>query len=578
MTDMRIKQNKSGTASLRFLNSEYGIEVYEFSYTSSGGKSPDKIELYFDEPFVEMFSVWNPLIGLTRNPVAEWRPYLPVCASKFQNGMPIQSLLAQNGKNRLTIAISDVRTPIEIRTGVRDATGSALCQISFFTSETEPIDEYKAYIFLDRRKVQFQAAICSAVERMVKYNNLKTAFVPETAKKPMYSSWYSFTQNLNDKKLLEQCRMAKKLGMDTIIIDDGWQTEDVSGGYAYCGEWHVSAKKIPDMKKLVSEVHKLGMKIMLWYSVPYIGKKCPLWDRFKNMVLNDSENPWACLDPRFPEVREYLINIYSSAVKEWDLDGFKLDFVDSFAMTDYSDRTSGKRDFNSVEKAVEQLMSDIEKTLKSIKPDIMIEFRQNYIGPAVLQYGNMVRVGDCALDATTNRVGLVDLRLISTGAVPHSDMIIWSMDDSPEYVAKQLIAAMFGVPQISVKIETLSEQHYKVLEFYLGLWRKYSDVLLDGEIIPYQPEFLYTKVESIKDNTKVCVCYGDNFVEINTAKTVAVNGTGENFIVVRANGDFKYTILDCQGTCIKSGQQHIEDITRFDVPQSGILSLEEQKN
>ena len=68
--------------------------------------------------------------------------------------------------------------------------------------------------------------------------------------------------------------------MDTVIIDDGWQTDDNSRGYAYCGDWEVATSKIPDMKKFVEDIHDTGMKIMIWYSVCFMGKYAKNYDKY----------------------------------------------------------------------------------------------------------------------------------------------------------------------------------------------------------------------------------------------------------------------------------------------------------
>ena len=72
---------------------------------------------------------------------------------------------------------------------------------------------------------------------------------------------------------------------------------------------------------------------------------------------------------------------------------------------------------------------------------------------------------------------------------------------------------------------------------------------------------------------KICVCYSRNIVEASGDDFITVNGTGESFIAVKANGDFQYTILDCKGVCVNSGKQHIKAVEIFDVPQSGVLQL-----
>ena len=185
----------------------------------------------------------------------------------------------------------------------------------------------------------------------------------------------------------------------------------------------------------------------------------------------------------------------------------------------------------------------------------------------------MIRVGDCALDAFINRVGILDLRMTSGKVAVHSDMITWNNNDTNESVAKQLIAVLFGVPQISVRLDEIKAKHYEVLKFWLNFWMENREVLLDGKLKIYNPEANYSMAESELNSTKICVCYSRNIVEASGADFIVVNGTGENFIAVKANGYFKYTILDCKGVCVNSGKQHIKDVEIFDVPQSGVLQL-----
>ena len=44
-------------------------------------------------------------------------------------------------------------------------------------------------------------------------------------------------------------------------------------------------------------------------------------------------------------------------------------------------------DYALVEEAVCRLLTDVREALTAIKPDILIEFRQNYIGPAIRGFG-----------------------------------------------------------------------------------------------------------------------------------------------------------------------------------------------
>ena len=115
----------------------------------------------------------------------------------------------------------------------------------------------------------------------------------------MYSCWYSFHQEIDIPAILEQCRLAKAMGMDSVIVDDGWQTDNNSRGYAYCGDWEPVASKVPDMKVFVDQVHEIGMKFILWYSVPFVGRFSKAYERFADMLLGStmSNKNWASLDP-----------------------------------------------------------------------------------------------------------------------------------------------------------------------------------------------------------------------------------------------------------------------------------------
>lgn len=568
--DIRVANNNADSdVNINLISEENDVLIYDLCFQAKNPCSPERITVEFNIPYVDAYSLWNSRCGLVRNVMPDWKPEHQVSKSRLASGAPIQSVISQAGNNVFTLSVTDAKTPIEISTATEDVNKSCLCRIVFFAIPIGRISEYRTQIIIDKRKIPFNEAIEAAVERV----RLGEQYVPAAARMPMYSTWYNFHQDITDDVLIAECKRAYELGMRSIIIDDGWQTENNGGGYAYCGDWRVCKSKIKDMRELVDKIHNIGMKVILWYSVPYVGKHSEAWESFRGKYLDSEENEWNCLDPRFPEVRNYLTEIYEKAVLEWGLDGFKLDFIDAFELTEYSDKSGVDRDFESLEDAIECLLSDITAKLKRINPDIMIEFRQTYIGPVVTRYGNMIRVGDCALDSFINRVSVLDLRMTSGRAAVHSDMLIWNNKESNESAAKQLIAVLFGVPQISVNLSEIAAEHQKVLAFWLDFWCKHSRTLLDGKLKIYNPEANYSMAESELDGKKICVCYSRNIVEYSGGQLIAVNGTGENFIAVRANGNFSYTILNCKGEELESGMKLIEDIAAFDVPESGLIEF-----
>jgi len=69
------------------------------------------------------------------------------------------------------------------------------------------------------------------------------------------------------------------------------------------------------MQAHVARVHELGMKYLLWYSVPFVGIHSKAYVWFADKLLTTIESLGAgVLDPRYPEVREYLITTYEQAL------------------------------------------------------------------------------------------------------------------------------------------------------------------------------------------------------------------------------------------------------------------------
>jgi alpha-galactosidase len=137
------------------------------------------------------------------------------------------------------------------------------------------------------------------------------------------------------------------------------------------------------------------------------------------------------LDPRYPEVREFIIQTNKTALREWNLDGFKLDFIGFFQAVEDTVMTQAEgRDFASVNEAADRLMTDILARLREYKPEIMIEFRHRYIGPLMRKYGNMFQTSDCPNMAVVNRARTTDVRLLC-GNTPLTRICSCGMSKSP---------------------------------------------------------------------------------------------------------------------------------------------------
>ena len=531
---------------------------------------PQSFRLNWCVPAIDCYSVNSPVDWEMKRIRPNWGKNKT--ESRLACGMPLHQIISSESKNRLCIAVSDAFKPLNISTGVSEETAELCCYVEFFTKPTTPITEYEAVVRIDQRPIRYEEAIRAAVRWWEEDCGYRPAEVPEEARLPMNSLWYTFHQQLEPQKILEQCRLSAPLGMKTVIIDDGWQTDDNNRGYSYCGDWELATGKIPNMRQLVEEIHATGMKVILWYSVPFIGVYSKIHQRFKDMVLKQTDTHMS-LDPRYKEVRDYLIGIYTKAVKDWNLDGLKLDFIDRFALSDYSMQPDPRRDHQCLEEAVDRLMEDVLSALKAVKADIMVEFRQPYAGPAIRKYGHMLRVRDCPNDSICNRFNTVSLRLTSGKTAVHSDMLMWHPQDTPESVANQLAGILFSVPQISVWLDRISAEQRKTLEHYLNFWLEHRELLLDGTLWADHPESLYSRVISERAGKAIAVLYSDPVFENTYDQLILVNITGQQNLILKNSSGKGYRILNCMGEVIAAGTVE-GNLSELQVPHGGMLFLQ----
>lgn len=565
--EFSLSCGENTSAEISLIEEKDGVSCYKVAFGWEKLSSPEKITLSFAFPCVDTYSMWDPINKLRFLPFGNSQD----TDSQLGNGMPLKGVLSRSGDNSLLMAISDVKSPINQRIKASPFKGTLNISVEFFTMLTGPFKSYEAILRIDRRHIPFCDALYG-VREWFESLGYKNPHIPEDAKYPMYSTWYSYGQDITDKDVIKECEEAVKVGMKAVIIDDGWQTDDTSTIYGYCGDWKPILHKFGDMKGLVDKIHALGMKVMLWYSVPFMGKYAENCKEFEGMYLRYFENTECyAFDPRYKKVREFLTDIYATAVKEWGLDGLKLDFIDRFKT---NGELSEDMDFVSVEDAVQQLLEDISTALKAINPDILIEFRQPYFGPVVSTYGNMMRVWDCPLDGVMNKNQTINLRLVSGDCAVHSDMIYWHREDTPESAALQLWGTVFSVPQISTRMEEITAEQSEVLKNYLSFWNTHREALTKGRLKVKFAENGYGYAETTHKNETIAIMSASPIFEINAETCYAVNLTDSNKVIIKnPHGKAVYcAVRNCRGAAV-GALKITERITEIEIPTGGMAEI-----
>ncbi len=532
------------------------------------------LNIHWSRPLIDIQYLWHPSCGLNRSLPPDWGGNI---GSRVASSAPVICYYNNAGRNRYTVALSDVRTNIQSRFGVREEDGTLSCRVEIPLDATGLTHEYEIILYRSEKDCPMEEAIARVARWWEEDCGMAPMPVPEYARLPMYSAWYSFHQATIAADIEAEAARAVKLGMKTIIVDDGWQTSDGNRGYGYCGDWRPTPEKIPDMRAHVEKIHALGMKYILWYSVPFVGEWSAHWAEFSQKILGFNARLHAgVLDPRYPEVRQYLIDTYKNALLDWNLDGFKLDFIDSFYPSNGSPAPTPDMDYVLVEDAVVRLMTDVMDTLRAIKPDILIEFRQSYIGPAMRTFGNMLRVGDCPACFLKNRVGVADLRLMGGNTAIHSDMLMWHPEDAVENAARQILNIIFGVAQISVRLERIPADHMMMLAFWTDFMVRHQP-LLSAPLEVESPQQLYPLLRTrLEDEEAIAVYEIRHVTRLRDAKTVYLfNGSAEAEMILTQETPraLHAQVFDCMGQPVREVDLPAATLLTLDVPVSGFAIL-----
>lgn len=152
-----------------------------------------------------------------------------------------------------------------------------------------------------------------------------------TERPVLINNWEATYFDFNEEKILKIAEQAASLGVDMLVLDDGWfgkRDDDCSG----LGDWFVSEEKLNGgLGKLAEKIKSLGMKFGLWFEPEMVSEDSDLYRSHPDWAIKiPSRNPvrsryQLVLDMINPEVRDYLFGAISDILKNADISYIKWD-------------------------------------------------------------------------------------------------------------------------------------------------------------------------------------------------------------------------------------------------------------
>ena len=160
----------------------------------------------------------------------------------------------------------------------------------------------------------------------------------QEAKRPvLINSWEAAYFDFNAEKILRFARSAKEMGIEMLVLDDGWfgkRDDDTSG----LGDWVVNVKKLGcSMKELADGIHALGLRFGLWFEPEMISEDSDLFRAHPDWALTDPDRRpmlsrnQLVLDMSRQDVVDYIFDAMCAVLDHAAIDYVKWDFNRSIA-------------------------------------------------------------------------------------------------------------------------------------------------------------------------------------------------------------------------------------------------------
>lgn len=162
-------------------------------------------------------------------------------------------------------------------------------------------------------------------------NHLIRGEYRDTKRPILINNWEATYFQFDTEKLLEIAREASGLGIEMLVMDDGWfgaRNSDNCG----LGDWKVNEEKLPGgLSYLVEEIKKLGMKFGIWFEPEMVSPDSDLYRAHPDWAIQvpgrvpSEARQQYVLDMSRKEVRDTVYQMLYEVLKSADISYVKWD-------------------------------------------------------------------------------------------------------------------------------------------------------------------------------------------------------------------------------------------------------------
>lgn len=312
----------------------------------------------------------------------------------------------------------------------------------------------------------------------------------KTARRPiLINNWEATYFNFNTEKLLDIAREAKKLGIEMLVMDDGWfgkREDDISG----LGDWFVNEKKLGGkLKDLVDGVNEIGLKFGIWFEPEMISEDSDLYRAHPDWALKipgrapTRGRQQLVLDFSREDVRTYIFDRMCEILESSNIEYVKWDA--NRHLTDvWSALLPAERQGEVFHRFILGLYDFLEKITQRF-PNVLFEGCSG--GGGRFDAGMMYYHPQIWCSDDTDAVERLEIQYGTSFAYPVSTMgahvSVCPNHQTGRSVSMKTrgVVAMSGTFGYELDITKLSEEDKQTVKEQIEAFKKYYDLIQNGD-------------------------------------------------------------------------------------------------
>lgn len=396
----------------------------------------------------------------------------------------------------------------------------------------------------------------TSMSNMMNEFAIKNILPKEFADKPLpvlYNSWEATGFNVNCNQQLTLAKIAKEIGCELFVIDDGWfglRNNDKAG----LGDWFVNLKKFPNgLGELIDEVNSLGMDFGLWFEPEMVQQDSNLYRIHPDWIYHYDTREKSELRNQLvlnltkPEVKKYVFESIDKLLEKYNIHYIKWDMNRPLSEIGAENLENQQEIWYRHTMAV----YDIVDKLKEKYPYLQIEACSSGGGRAELgamEHFDMIWTSD-----NTDPVARLDIQKGYSFLYPIKCMRAWVTDmnseSRPVSLDFRFNVSMQGSLSIGANLLKYTDEELRKCKSYISFYKSIRNIIQFGNLYRlknYKNDEFYATQYVSKDKNKsvVFINSSPNYFFNKQFKTIKLKGLDEEAI---------YKLTDGENEIIKSG-------------------------